>query len=75
MNHYETNDLYLASYLRANDFQILDTRRDGKRITFVFEDRSNRQALIRDYYNGAGLISPLLFVDSMKNIKALVYNF
>jgi len=72
---YETSDFYLASFLRANGFRIVDTRKEGRRVTFVFEDCPKRQQLITSYYNGEGTVNPLSFVDSMKNMKALVYNY
>jgi hypothetical protein len=72
-NTYETTDLYLGCFLKARGFRLLDAKRDGRRTTFIFEDRPDRQGLLRDFYND-GLVRVNDFKNAMQDLKAIVYN-
>ena len=70
---YETTDLYLGCFLKARGLRLLDAKRDGRRITFVFEDRPERGDLIRDFYND-GTVRVNDFKNALQDLKAIVYN-
>jgi len=72
---YETTDFYLSCFLKAKGFKILDIKREGRRTTFIFEDRPDRKGLIRGFYNNEGSVNPLDYQDAIKNLKALTYNY
>jgi len=75
INHrtYETTDLYLGCFLKASGLRLLDVRRDGRRTTFVFEDRSDRSDLIRSFYND-GMVRVNDFKNALQDLKAIIYN-
>lgn len=70
---YETTDLYLGCFLKARGLRLLDAKREGRRTTFVFEDRTDRAQLIRDFYND-GIVRVNDFKNALQDLKAIVYN-
>jgi len=70
---YETTDLYLGSFLKARNLCLLDVRREGRRTTFIFEDRPDRPALVREFYND-GVVRVNDFKNALQDLKAIVYN-
>src|SRR5262249_10212119 len=70
---YETTDLYLGCFLKASGLRLLDVRRDGRRTTFVFEDRPDRSDLIRSFYND-GTVRVNDFKNALQDLKAIIYN-
>jgi len=70
---YETSDLYLGCYLKARGLRLIDAKRDGRRITFVFEDSGERGRLIQDFYND-GTVRVNEFTHALQDLKAIVYN-
>jgi Domain of unknown function (DUF5659) len=75
MNHttYETTDLYLGCFLKASGLRLLGVQRDGRRTTFVFEDRPDRSDLIRSFYND-GTVRVNDFKNALQDLKAIIYN-
>jgi hypothetical protein len=71
---YATTDLYLASFLRAHGMRLSEARRDGRRATFVFEDREDRNRLVGDFYND-GSVRVNAFVHAIQDLKAVVFNW
>jgi len=70
---YETTDLYLASFLKARGMRLLDIHRDGRRATFVFEDRPDRAELITGFYND-DVVRVNDFKNALQDLKAAVFN-
>jgi hypothetical protein len=70
---YETTDLYLGCFLKARGLRLVDARREGRRATFVFEDRPERSELIREFYND-GTVRVNDFKNALQDLKAIVYN-
>jgi len=70
---YETTDLYLGCFLKASGFQLLDAKRDGRRTTFVFEDRPDRRDAVLAFY-GEGTVRVSDFKNALQDLKAIVYN-
>jgi hypothetical protein len=70
---YETTDLYLGCFLKASGFRLLDVRRDGRRMTFVFEDRPDRGDLIRSFYKD-GILRVNDFKNALQDLKAIIDN-
>jgi len=70
---YETTDLYLGCFLKARGLKLRDARRDGRRTTFVFDDRPDRAELIREFYND-GTVRVNDFKNALQDLKAIVYN-
>lgn len=72
---FELSDFYLAVFLRANNFQLLETIKDDpRRVLFVFEDTKNRQNLVEDFLFGRAKIEPKSFVAAIKELKQLLHS-
>jgi len=70
---YASTDFYLSAYLKAKGLRLLDVERDGRRATFIFEDRRDRKELIRSFYNN-GVVEINAFKNAIQDLKAATYN-
>ena len=70
---YTTSDFYLACYLKARGYRLIGTERQGRRITFAFEERSDREALVLSFY-GDGVVQVNAFTHAIQDLKSVVYN-
>jgi hypothetical protein len=73
MNTYKTNDINLASYLRAKNFRLVGTSRDIGRVTFNFPDSQEIQSAINDYWNNAN-VPVSSFVKANSDLKTLIFS-
>lgn len=71
---YVTSDFYLAAYLRAQGMTLKEPLREGRRTTFVFEEREDRQDLIGEFYNN-GTVSVNAFTHAIQDLKSIIYNW
>lgn len=69
---YATNDLYLASYLKARGLKLAAVDRDGKRSRFVFKDGPERRQIVSDFYNDDGINA---FTHALQDLKAAIHNW
>jgi len=72
INQFETKDLYLSAYLKAKGLSLADTRRDGSRVFFIFEDKEKAENLLKEFFNG-GRVSVSLFVKAISDLKTLIH--
>ena len=70
---FETSDFYIACYLRCIGYDLKGLRRDGRRASFVFEDRPTRQADVIAFFGNRTEVNPLRFVSAIKDLKALLH--
>jgi hypothetical protein len=70
---YPVSDFYLAAFLKAKGFKLLNMERDGRRVVFQFEDRDDRSQLTKDFYND-GLIQVSPFIHAIQDLKSIIYN-
>ena len=71
---YESTDLYLCCFLKAKGMKLVNVERDGRRNTFVFEDRTDREELIKEFYND-GIVKVNDFKNAIVDLKSVIYNF
>lgn len=71
--NYKTSDLYLAAFLKLKGFKMSVEKNRNKAI-FTFEKTDELVVLVNDYLNEGGSCSPLLYTNSIKNLKNLIYN-
>jgi hypothetical protein len=71
---YATSDLYLAAFLKAQGLRVGRVEREGRKATFVFEDRDGRQDLVREFYND-GTVAVNAFTHALQDLKGVVYNW
>ncbi len=70
---FETSDFYLACYLRCIGYDLTAMHREGRRASFVFEDRPNRPADVIAFFGNRTEVKPLRFVSAIKDLKALLH--
>jgi hypothetical protein len=71
--NYKTSDLYLAAFLKLKGFKMSVEKNKNKAI-FIFEKTDELTVLVNDYLNEGGSCEPLLYTNSIKNLKNLLYN-
>lgn len=70
---YSVSDFYLAAFLKAKDLKLVDLEREGRRVTFIFEDCEDRPTLTKDFYNdGTVRVNP--FIHAIQDLKSIIYN-
>jgi hypothetical protein len=70
---YSTSDLYLAAFLKLKGYKM-SVEKNRNKANFIFEVDELLNDLIVDYLNGEGNCEPLLYANSIKNLKNLIYN-
>jgi hypothetical protein len=70
---YRTSDLYLSAFLKANGMRLLDKQRVDQKFQFLFEDRPDREKLVKDFFND-GMVSITAFKNAIQDLKTLVFN-
>lgn len=70
---YLTSDLYLAAYLKVkgNKYTV---EKVGTKTFFVFEETKELLRNVDEYLTEDGSCSPLLYANSIKNLKNLIFN-
>ncbi len=71
---YATNDLYLASYLKARGLKLAAVEKDGRRSRFVFHDGPGRGQMVADFYNDVP-IGVNAFTHALQDLKAAIHNW
>ena len=69
---YETHDFWLACFLKANGFRLVDTQRDGQRTTFVFQDRPDRQECVLAFFND-GMVAVNALTHAVRDLKSIIH--
>jgi len=65
------SDLGLASLLSCTGYKIKSIQRNKKRCEFLFENSPDLEKTILSYYNHAAKVDPLLFMETLRHLKAL----
>lgn len=70
---YGTSDIWLAAYLKAKGLRLVGSEREGRRCTFLFDDRPDREQLLLDFVN-QGVVEIAPYRHALDDLKAVVYN-
>tara|TARA_R110000822_G_scaffold2734_5_gene12695 strand:+ start:7790 stop:8020 length:231 start_codon:yes stop_codon:yes gene_type:complete len=70
---YITSDLYLASFLKMKGNKLSIDKVKNK-VYFKFTKTPDLDLLVKDYLTERGSCEPLLYSNSIKNLKNLIYN-
>jgi len=70
---YTTSDLYLGAYLKLKGYKM-SVEKNRNKAVFVFEKNDELQKEVNNYLNEEGSCEPLLYTNSIKNLKNLLYN-
>ena len=75
MHEKQTSDLYFAAYLKVASAPLVDIRREGKRVFFVFgfESEGMFKKLKDDYFMDRARVPALSYAQAVKAMKALIY--
>ena len=73
METYRTSDFYLAAFLKAKGMRIIDREKVGIRVTFIFDDRSDRKILVAEFFND-GVVKIGAFRNAIQDLKTMVFN-
>lgn len=73
MNDFLTSDLYLSAFLKAKGLKLIDKKTEGKKVIFIFEDREDREDLVRQFFNN-GLVNITAFKGAIQDLKTMVFN-
>jgi hypothetical protein len=71
---FRTQDLNLASFLKAKDYSLLDVEKSGRVATFVFENDEDMQRIITSFYNDNEMVKANKLLNSHRDLKSLVHN-
>lgn len=73
--NYQTSDFYLAVTLDTLGFNFVGVEGNSARKSFVFTnvDENTLQSVIDSYWDDKLIVSPKSFVDSIKKLKARLY--
>jgi hypothetical protein len=70
---YTTSDLYLAAFLKLKGNKMsIDKNRN--KVFFCFDKTDDLTKNVNDYLSEGGSCEPLLYTNSIKNLKNLLYN-
>ena len=72
-NKISTSDFYFSAYLLSKGYEIRETSKIGKSITFYFESEDLGEVR-NEYFLGKASIEPLSFQNAIHNLKTLTYN-
>jgi len=72
-NH-ESRDFYLSGYLVASGEKLIDYWRSSGITTFIFEQTDRLNELIRQYYGMDASVNPIIYGQSLKNLKSIIYS-
>lgn len=67
------SDLYLGAFLKAKGFKLIDKKVEGKKVIFIFEDREDKEELLRQFFND-GLVNVTAFKNALQDLKTIVFS-
>ena len=73
MNKINTSDFYFSAFLLSKGYEIKETSKIGKSITFHFESEGLDE-IRNEYFLGKAIIEPISFTNAIHNLKTLTYN-
>ncbi|MBT4208420.1 hypothetical protein HOE22_08765 [Candidatus Woesearchaeota archaeon] len=73
-NTYQSRDFYLSGYLLAIQQKLLSHTRDNRITTFIFQDTNDLQEAVERYYNMAANVNPVIYGQSLRSLKSLIYS-
>jgi hypothetical protein len=70
---YNTSDLYLAAFLKLKGQKFV-VEKDRNKVIFKFNESEELNKYVTEYLTESGSCEPLLYTNSIKNLKNLIYN-
>ena len=69
----KTSDFYFSAFLLSKGYELEETSKIGKSITFHF-DSEGLEEVRNEYFLGKASVEPLSFQNAIHNLKTLTYN-
>ena len=66
---FRTADLYYAAYLSVAGVDLLDARKEDRRVYFYFADEGQITDLKKQYHRRQSKVSALTYAEEIKNFK------
>ena len=73
-NQYSTKDYYIASFLKAKGFKLVNTNKKGRDIYFIFKDKEKIEKILPGFYNGTEKVVAIDLTTAIRNIKSMLHN-
>ena len=73
-NTYQSKDFYLSGYLLAIQQKLLSHTRENRITTFIFQDNDELQDAVNKYYNMSAIVNPVIYGQSLRSLKSLIYS-
>ena len=73
-NTYQSRDFYLSGYLLAIQQKLLSHTRENRITTFIFQDTNDLQEAVERYYNMSANVNPVVYGQSLRSLKSLIYS-
>ena len=73
-NTYQSRDFYLSGYLLAIQQKLLSHTRENRITTFIFQDNDELQDAVNKYYNMSAIVNPVIYGQSLRSLKSLIYS-
>ena len=71
---YKTQDLYLASFLKARGLKLVRIGRRGNVAVFYFKHTDDIARIVTSFYNGKELVNANNLIGSIRDLKSIVHN-
>jgi hypothetical protein len=71
---YSTQDFYLSAYLVTKDHPVVAYDRQRNITQFQFTKTSELLTLVQDYFADKGVVNPVRYGNSIKNLKSLIHS-
>ncbi|MDD3095967.1 MAG: DUF5659 domain-containing protein [Candidatus Marinimicrobia bacterium] len=73
MQNLELNDFYLAAYLIASGYEMLDISRIGNQSIFIFEGSEEIRRNVGNYYANTADVNAPRFAQEIKKLKNIIH--
>ena len=71
---HESRDFYLCGFLLASNEKLVNYNRVNGITTFIFQNSDRLNELIRTYYSMDATVNPIIYGQSLKNLKSIIYS-
>jgi len=71
---FPTGDIWIASFLLAEGFNLKKTTKQDHNLIFVFQDNGKISDKVSAFINDQIAVSPKSFISAYRDLKSLIYS-
>ena len=71
---FKTKDFYLACFLKTKGIKLSKVLREGSILIFCFEQIEDIKDIITGFYSDGEKVSAISFINTIRDLKALIHN-